>query len=318
VYIGFDWGTIYLGESGRLFWTTDMEDVISWAAKNGFDCLEVATRLASKEMDTRRVKEVNVSEIKKAFERNGLFVSALAPWANHLDADVEVRKTNNDLLKASIDLCLQLNAEIIDTAAGSPAGMHFFGTPGLFGFPYERGSRVEECINIFSEVFTPLAEYAQAHGVKIAFETAGRGPGGNIAHCPYMWDKMFQAVPSKVLGLSFDPSHLVWLHIGPVESIIRRYGDRVYHVDGKDCEIIPEMLAYQGIFGNKWWRYRIPGYGALNWASIISALLDIGFEGSIDIENEDPLLPGLEGIAFGRKHIKQFKTPLKLRPYDVG
>jgi len=306
MHIGFDWGAIYVGDNGRLFWTVDMEKVVKWAAKNGFDCLEIRTGLASKEMDMKRVKETTVSEIKKLFEEHGLFISALAPWANHLDADLEARKRNNDLLRSSIDLCLKLNVGIVDTAAGSPAGMHFYGTPGLFGLPHESGSKVEECINAFSEVFTPLAEYADDHGVKIAFETAGRGPGGNIAHSPYMWDKMFEAVPSKALGLSFDPSHLVWLHIGPVESVIRKYGDKVYHVDGKDCEIIPEMLAYQGIFGNKWWRYRIPGYGALNWASIISALLDIGFKGSIDIENEDTVLPGLGGIALGRKHINQY------------
>jgi len=306
MYIGFDWGAIYLGDDGKLFWTVDMEDVLKWAAKNDFDCLEVRTSLVSKEMDMKRVKEATVSEMKNLFEENGLFISALAPWANHLDADLEARKRNNDLLRSSIDLCLKLNVDIVDTAAGSPAGMHFFGIPGLFGLPHESGSKVEECINAFSEVFTPLAEYADDHGIKIAFETAGRGPGGNIAHSPFMWDRMFEAVSSRALGLSFDPSHLVWLHIGPVESIIRKYGDRVYHVDGKDCEIIPEMLAYQGIFGNKWWRYRIPGYGALNWASILSALLDIGFKGSIDIENEDPLLPGLEGIALGRKHIMQF------------
>ena len=306
MHIGFDWRAIYLGDNGRLFWTADMEDVVKWAAKNGFDCLEVRTGLVSKEMDMKKVKGTTVSEIKRLLKENGIFISALAPWANHLDADLEARKRNNDLLRSSIDLCLKLNVEIVDTAAGSPAGMHFFGIPGLFGLPHERGSKVEECIEAFSEVFTPLAEYADDHGIKIAFETAGRGPRGNIAHSPFMWDKMFEAVPSKALGLSFDPSHLVWLHIGPVESIIRKYGDRVYHVDGKDCEIIPEMLAYQGIFGNKWWRYRIPGYGALNWASIISALLDIGFKGSIDIENEDPVLPGLGGIALGRKHISQF------------
>jgi sugar phosphate isomerase/epimerase len=306
MYIGFDWGAIYVGDNGRLFWTADLEEVVKWATKNGFDCLEIRTGLASKEMDMKRVKETTVSGIKKLFKENGLFISALAPWANHLDANLEARKRNNDLVRSSIDLCLKLNVEIVDTAAGSPAGMHFFGTPGLFGLPHETGSKVEECINAFSEVFIPLAEYADGHGIKIAFETAGRGPRGNIAHSPYMWDKMFEAVPSKALGLSFDPSHLVWLHIGPVESIIRKYGDRVYHVDGKDCEIIPEMLAYQGIFGNKWWRYRIPGYGALNWAGIISALLDIGFKGSIDIENEDPVLPGLGGIALGRKHINQF------------
>ena len=306
MYIGFDTGTLFLGDNGRVYWTTSLLETVDWAVKNRFDCVEVSAQILTSGMDVKIVRETSVAEIKKLFKEKGLFISALAPWANHLDPDMEARKRNNSLLKASIDLCTQLDVEVVDTAVGSPAGMHFFGLPGLFGFPRESGSKVQECIEAFAEVFTPMAEYAEDHGVKVAFETAARGPGGNIAHCPQMWDLMFQAVPSKALGLSFDPSHLVWLHIGPVEAIIRKYGSRVYHVDGKDCEIIPEMLAYQGIFGNKWWRYRIPGYGALDWAAIVSALLDTGFKGAIDIENEDPLFPGLEGVALGRRHIAQF------------
>ena len=76
--------------------------------------------------------------------------------------------------------------------------------------------------------------------MRIAFETAARGGGeGNLAHNPELWDLLFDAVPSPALGLSFDPSHLVWLHIPNIPDVIRAYGSRIYHFDGKDTEILP-------------------------------------------------------------------------------
>jgi sugar phosphate isomerase/epimerase len=141
--------------------------------------------------------------------------------------------------------------------------------------------------------------------VRIAFETAPRGGGeGNIAHAPALWDRMFDAVPSLALGLSFDPSHLVWLHIPNIPDIVRRYGSRIYHFDGKDTEILPGKLAEQGVLGNGWWRYRLPGCGDLDWRMILAALRDTGYDGAVDIENEDPLALGLEGAAWSARHLR--------------
>jgi sugar phosphate isomerase/epimerase len=63
------------------------------------------------------------------------------------------------------------------------------------------------------------------------------------------------------------------------------------------------MLQTQGIYGNLWWRYRIPGYGDLDWRKVISALIDIDYKGGIIIENEDPLLPGKNGTLSGAKYL---------------
>src|ERR671933_687420 len=51
----------------------------------------------------------------------------------------------------------------------------------------------------------------------------------------HFWDRLFAAVPSPALGLSFDPSHLVWLHVPDIPGVIRRYAPRIYHVDAKDA-----------------------------------------------------------------------------------
>jgi sugar phosphate isomerase/epimerase len=205
--------------------------------------------------------------------------------------------------RLTIDACAALGVGTAVTYGGSAFGMHFLGLPGVgAGHP---SNKLAENLRQFAEVYGPLAAYAEEKGVRIAFETAPRGGGeGNVAHSPDLWDRIFEVVPSPALGLSFDPSHLVWLHIPDVADVVRRYGSRIYHMDGKDTEILPGRLAAQGVTGNSWWRYRLPGCGALDWTAILSALGDVGYDGALDIENEDPLNLGLAGAAWSANYLR--------------
>jgi sugar phosphate isomerase/epimerase len=102
---------------------------------------------------------------------------------------------------------------------------------------------------------------------------------------------MFEAVPSDALGLEFDPSHLVWQQIDYLDALYH-FRDRIYHVHAKDTEIVPSVLAKVGIFGSGWWRYRIPGLGIVDWSAFLSALYEIGYDGGVAIEHEDPVFTG--------------------------
>jgi sugar phosphate isomerase/epimerase len=194
--------------------------------------------------------------------------------------------------------------------------MHFWGLPGVGdGHP---SNRVADNLHVFAEVYGPLADHAGEKGIRIAFETAGRGGAeGNLAHSPELWDAMFEAVPSPALGLSFDPSHLVWLQVTNIPGLIRSYGSRIYHFDAKDTEILPERLARQGILGSGWWRYRLPGLGMLDWTAILSALADIGYDGVIAIENEDPLCQGTAGVRQAGDFLRARMMPHQ-RPAGQG
>jgi sugar phosphate isomerase/epimerase len=302
-----------VGRNGRFFVSERIAEEISFASENRFDCVRFSYASSSApNFDPSKLeslKEIGAEEIKTLVKDRGLLIENIASGGNHLDPDPEIRRRWNIVLKETVDLCRLLDVEVVATDVGSPAGIYIYGLPGLFGSRFEggpRGSRVEEAIKMYAEVMGPIADYAEDQGVKIAFENNFRAMAGNIAQGPYVWDRMFRAVPSKAIGLRIDPSHFICLMIAPVDSIIRRYGDRIYAVDGKDCEIIPEMLQAQGIYGNLWWRYRIPGYGDLNWAKVISALLDAGYKGGIIIENEDPLFPGKKGILMGASYLRQF------------
>jgi sugar phosphate isomerase/epimerase len=73
-------------------------------------------------------------------------------------------------------------------------------------------------------------------------------------------------------------------------------------VHAKDTEIMEDRLGHVGIYGNGWWRYRMPGMGEVDWDGIAQALAEIGYRGDVIIEHEDPVFEGdrfEEGLSLG-------------------
>jgi sugar phosphate isomerase/epimerase len=50
----------------------------------------------------------------------------------------------------------------------------------------------------------------------------------------------------------------------------------------------------------------VPGRGQLNWATLIGALTESGYDYVLCVENEDWGLPGLPGLALGGRYLRQF------------
>jgi sugar phosphate isomerase/epimerase len=270
-------------------------------------------------LDLAAIVEHGPGPVVQILGESGITIASLAPMLNLLTPDLSLREERITWFRLTIEACARLGVGTVVTFAGSAFGMHFWGVPGVGD--NHPSNRVADNLRIFREVYEPLAGFAEERGVRIAFETAGRGGAeGNLAHSPELWDRMFEAVSSAAIGLSFDPSHLVWLQIPHIPDVIRAYGSRIYHVDGKDIELLPARLAQQGILGSGWWRYRLPGLGELDWGAIFSALRDVGYDDVIAIENEDPLCPGMGGVAWAANYLRgQLLPDLPQRPvYDAG
>jgi sugar phosphate isomerase/epimerase len=171
-------------------------------------------------------------------------------------------------------------------------------------------------LDLFAERFGPISDQAERRGLRIAFENWmgfwGRLPFRpvNMGGCPDTWDAWFRAVPSPAIGIEFDPSHLYWQGIDHLRAL-REYKDRVYHVHAKDTELLPERRYRGGVNGDAF-RFRIPGYGAIDWTSFISALDEIGYDGGVAIEHEDPIYSGErfdEGLVRGRQVLQPLIAP---------
>jgi sugar phosphate isomerase/epimerase len=89
--------------------------------------------------------------------------------------------------------------------------------------------------------------------------------------------------------LQFDPSHLVWQFMDPVQAA-RDFADKIYDVHLKDCEILWHLLRRGGINpvnNQRWWRFRLPGNGSVDWKGFFAVLAESGYTGAMNIENED-------------------------------
>jgi sugar phosphate isomerase/epimerase len=278
-----------------------------WARQHDFDAVRLTAAGAA---EPERVLAAGPSEVHDALAAEGIALAALTAHQNLLDDDAERRELAASRLAKAIESAALLGAPVIVTHAGSFApglsGTRFYGQwSSPPGNPTDRSL---ELVERFREMYRPIVALAATKGVRIALDVAVRM--GNIACCPEMWERLLAAVPSPALGLSCDPSHWLWMGILPAEDAIRAFNGKWYYADVKDCEISPRMRFRQGILGNDWWQYRVPGRGQLNWGTIIGALAEAGYDGPLCVENEDRALPGLPGLAYGGRHLRQYLPPV--------
>ena len=265
------------------FYTDYSREIAEFAERVGFNSLELsAWPEATLNADT--VSAQTISEIQKDLEKRDIEISSLGYYPNYLDPDPEVRKETQRYFIKVMELAQRMNLTTVCTFAGR-----------------EPGKSVVDNIPLFKEVFSRFCDEAEKRDLRIAIENCPmmeRIPlqGTNIAFSPEIWDMMFEVVPSDRLGLEIDPSHMVWLGIDYVKAVYD-YADRIFHVHAKDMEILPDVLGRVGIygqifgevkwFGSGWWRARTPGWGEIDWPKFITALIEVEYAGSIDIEHED-------------------------------
>ena len=280
--VGFN---LIVGFYTAVFREWSLEKLLEWATKNGFKALEVYAGPKSKHIDPEEVTKGKAMKLKRAFEEKDLYISSLAYYPNNLDPNEEKRRANINHIKIMIDAASQLDVNIICTFIGSNG--NFFCTG------------IETSLKLFKEVFPEIIDHAKDHDIRIAIENCPLG-GWNIAFSPEIWDEIFSIGTN--IGLNFDPSHLVWQGIDYVKAIYD-YGKRIFHTHAKDTEVFKGKLRRSGIYGKGWWRYRVPGWGEIDWRKVITALKDVGYDYVLSIEMEDPLFKPEEGLILGLRYL---------------
>ena len=225
----------------------------------------------------------------------GIEISALGSYENVLDPGKG--EENAKYLERLLEKAALVGVGIVGTFAGR-----------------DPEKSVDDNIPLFKKVWTPLAKKAKDLGVKVAFENCPMFHsfpfrGVNIAFSPHAWEMMFDAVPSDALGLEYDPSHLICLLIDPVR-VIHDYGEKIYHVHAKDAEVVRRKVERVGIMGRGAVRHRSPGLGEAPWGRIISALVEAGYRGNLDIEGRhDPVFRDEleeQGLLIAKRHLEMY------------
>jgi sugar phosphate isomerase/epimerase len=111
-------------------------------------------------------------------------------------------------------------------------------------------------------------------------------------------------------GFNFDPANLLLAGMDPVVFIVE-LGARVRHVHGKDGERVRHAVDRSGMLAHGAWdrpgrgfRFRVPGWGDLDWRRILTELHVARYDGVIAIEHEDPTMGRLEGIRQAVRHLE--------------
>lgn len=246
-------------------WQKDLDGLISWAKAHELGVVD----LGSSPDDTEKVVAA------------GLIVGSadLKSWSGFLSSDPTKRSA-----------AVEENREYIAKVAAT-------GTKNFFTvmLPEDPSKSRRENFGYMVEGLKALVPVLEAHDARIVME-GWPGPGA-LCCTPETYRATFEAVPSKSIGVNFDPSHLIRMGIDPLR-FAREFVDRIYHVHGKDTEVFLDAIYEYGTeqpptfgeahgFGSMTWRYTIPGHGITPWTRILQVLKDHGYQGAVSIELED-------------------------------
>ena len=264
-----------------------VEEIVQFAAAEGFQCVELMCWPRGKaERRYAGVTHVDVGDLGPAQARDlrqclrsaGVAISGLGYYPNPLSADRAEAQVFIEHLERVIRAAELLEVGVVNTFVGR-----------------DPRKSVAENWPRFLEVWRPLVQFAEEHGVRIGIEncpmffTADEWPGGkNLAHAPAVWRRMFSDIPSGNFGLNYDPSHLVWQQMDYMRPITE-FAQRLFHIHLKDAVVDPQRLNDVGILATplEYHTPRIPGRGQIDWPKFLAALKAAGYDGPVCIEVED-------------------------------
>lgn len=280
-----------LGFVSAILRSLSLDEVLAFAARERFACVEVMCWPSGKaERKYAGVSHIDVSgftrtqadDVNALAQRHGIAISGLGYYPNVLDPNAETANAAIEHLREVIRAAEKLGLAQVNTFIGR-----------------DWTKSVDENWPNFLYTWEPLVAFAEEHGVRIGIEncpmlmTRDEWPGGkNLAITPAIWRRMFADIPAKNFGLNYDPSHFVLQQMNPLGPL-REFRDRIFHVHAKDARIVREKFDDMGIFAppGEWLQQRIPGFGEIDWAEFMGALMEIGYDGPVCIEVEDETFP---------------------------
>jgi len=245
--------------------------------------------------------------LARAVAERGMTISALSCHGNPLHPRAEVSGPHHETWRATLQLAELLEVDVVNTFSGCPGDGPDARHPNWVTCPWPPDF-AELLEWQWSEVAIPYwaaeAEEAGRHGVRgIGLEMHP----GFVVYNPETLLRL-RAAAGERIGANFDPSHLVWQGIDPVEAVreLGRAG-AIFHAHAKDTYIDRANVRRNGVLDTKGydkvldraWTFRTVGYGHGEemWRALVSALRAVGYDHVLSIEHEDILASRDEGLT---------------------
>ena len=311
--------TLFTGQWADL----TLEEVAKLASGWGYDGLEVAC--SGEHLDVWRAAEDD-AYVQERLDLLAKYNRKLYAISNHLkgqavcdnpidfrhqaivgskvwgDGDQEgVRQRAAEELKLTAKVARKLGVDTVVGFTGSSIWQY------VAMFPPVPASVIDAGYQDFADRWNPILDVFDDEGVVFAHEVHP----SEIAYDYITTQRSLEAIGHRAaFGLNWDPSHMVWQGIDPVQFIVD-FKDRIYHVDCKDTRM-KMGSGRAGILGShlpwgdprRGWDFVSTGLGDVDWGGAIRALDWIGYDGPISVEWEDAGMDRLEGAPAGLKFVR--------------
>jgi len=245
-----------------------------------------------------------VKKFKAEAEKRGIEMTALALHGNPLHPDKAFAAVHAADLEAAVELAGKIGIPVITCFAGCPGASEQSKEPNWITCPFPPyfGDSVlwqweQRVVPFWREMVTK----AKRANVKFGFEMHP----GDVVYNPETLLMLREKVDAEQIACNFDPSHLFWQGIDPIEAVMR-LGKMIVHVHAKDCKVNERVVRFRGVndwkhygdIANRAWNFRTVGYGhGLDfWNDFVSCLRMVGYDWVLSIEHEDPLMSVEEGL----------------------
>ncbi len=224
------------------------------------------------------------------------------------------KRAQEDMMKAA-HAARNLGVEVVNGFTGSPIWhLHY-------SFPPVSRRMIDDGYEFFARMWHPILDEFQRCGVRFAFEVHPTEIAFDIASA----QRALAAIGGRgEFGFNFDPSHFAYQGVS-YTGFIRTFADRIYHTHMKDVwwghgDGSIGVFGGHADFGDprRYWDFRSPGHGDVNFEEIIVALNDIGYTGPLSVEWEDSRMDRDYGAAEACAFVRKLNFPRSAVAFDAA
>ncbi|MDP6423145.1 MAG: sugar phosphate isomerase/epimerase [Planctomycetota bacterium] len=191
----------------------------------------------------------------------------------------------------------------------------------LYSFPPVQPGQIEAGFTDFANRWEPILDEFAAQDVHFALEVHPSEIAFDIASAA----RALAAVDHHPhFGCNFDPSHFGYQGVDSL-SFLRTFADRIFNVHVKDVWW-SEVPTQAGVFGGhtdfgadgRFWNFRSPGRGSVDFEEIVRVLNAIGYEGPLTVEWEDSGMNREHGAAEACDFVRDLDFERNARAFDAA
>jgi len=319
------WRKILIGVFDPAFPDLSLDQMLDKVAGYGLEAMEIGTGGYPDNhhcpLNDLLADPAKLKVWKKKFDDRNIVIGALSCHGNPVHPDTKIAGRDAQTFRNTVLLAEKLGVQVIVGFSGCPGGSPTDTTPNwvTYRWPPEYGQALDwQWKEKVVPYWKDAAKFAREHNVhKLAFEMHPNF----VVYNPRTLLRLREAVGEEI-GANCDLSHLFWQGCNPVE-VIHMLGKQgaLYHAHMKDTVMFQNNVDRYGVLNFASTTEELPeasetfravgyGHGANTWKDIVRAYMEVGYDGFLSIENEDPILPGDIGVERAAYVLKNVRAEL--------